>query len=175
LERQIARWCLHWKNGEDVTDEVSDFLANWLPASFQVDVDDKGVISYLTEDEEVMSTDPADGATNGYVFDGGIINVSSVHAVKGETHTATLMLETFYHGYDMHRILPFLKGQAATGQEAKRVQESLKVAFVACSRPTHLVVIAIHGDTTGYRNVCRQVRRADLSELAELWDIVDLR
>ena len=132
-------------------------------------------LSYLTDDEEVAPDDPSDGAANGYTFDGGIIEVSSVHAVKGETHTATLMLETFYYGYDMHRILPHLKGQAATGREAKRVKESLKVACVACSRPTHLLALAIHADTVGFRNAHKQVTDADLADLAELWEIIDLR
>ena len=175
LDRQSAAWCLRWKGGEDVTDEVSEFLADWLPASFDIDVNDEVVAGYLAEDEEAASADPADGTANGYEFDGGIIDISSVHAVKGETHTATLMLETFYSGYDMHRILPYLKGQEATGREAKRVKESLKVAFVACSRPTHLLAAAIHADTLDSRNSHKHVTDADLAELAELWGIVDLR
>jgi len=174
LERQSAAWCLRWKVGEDVTDEVSEFLADWLPASFNINVNDEDVVDYLTEDEEIAA-DPADDTANRYVFDGGIVDVSSVHAIKGETHTATLMLETFYYGYDMHRILPNLKGQAATDRESKRVKESLKVALVACSRPTHLLAAAIHADTLGFRNARKHVTDADLTELVELWEIVDLR
>lgn len=175
LERQTAAWCLRWKAGEDVTDEIAEFLAEWLPASFDIDVNDEDVVYYLTEDEEASPTGPVCGTANGYEFDGGIIDVSSVHAVKGETHTATLILETFFHGYDMHRILPYLKGQAATGKETKRVKETLKVTHVACSRPTHLLVAAIHADTSGSRNVRNQITDADLSKLTELWEIVDLR
>ena len=175
LERQSAAWCLRWKAGEDVMDEISDFLTDWLPASFDIDVHDEDVVKYLTEDEEAAPAGPADGTATGYVFDGGIIDVSSVHAVKGETHTATLMLETFYSGYDLHRILPYLKGQEATGREAKRVKESLKVALVACSRPTHLLAAAIHADTLGFSNARKKITDADLAELADLWEIVDLR
>lgn len=175
LQRQIAQWCLHWRKGENVTDDVSEFLADWLPASFGVDVNDDDVVSYLTEDEKTAPPDPSDSVTNGYVFEDGIIDVSSVHAVKSETHTATLLLETFYNGYDMHRILPHLKGQEATGREAKRIKESLKVAFVACSRPTHLLAVAIHAETTGFRNTTRLLTHNDLSELAGLWEILDLR
>jgi hypothetical protein len=158
-----------------VTDEISEFLSEWLPASFEVNVDDHDVVRYLTEDEEAVPADRADNPANGYIFDNGAIEVSTVHAVKGETHTATLMLETFYYGYDMHRILPQLKGQAATGKERARIKEALKVAFVACSRPTHLLAVAIHADTTDYRETQRQVTNEDLSKLSELWVIVDLR
>jgi len=95
LERESAQWCLRWKNGEDMTNEVSEFLTDWLPASFKVNVDNADVVEYLSEDEEAAPADPADIAANGYVFDDDVIEISSVHAVKGETHTATLMLETF--------------------------------------------------------------------------------
>lgn len=175
LDRRSAAWCLRWKVGGDVMDEISEFLAGWLPASFDIDVKDKDVVEYLTEDEEVPPVGQEDGTANGYLFDGGVIDVSSVHAVKSETHTATLMLETFYYGYDMHRILPYLKGQSATGQEAKRVKESLKVAFVACSRPTHLLAAAIHADTLGLRNARERVTDDDLSRLDDMWEIVNLQ
>ena len=175
LERQSAEWCLHWGSGEDVFEEVSAFLSDWLPSSFNVDIENGKVISYLNDDDEFTPLETCKGTPDGYCFDGGIIDVSSVHAVKGETHTATLLLETFYNGYDIHRILPYLKGQAPTGREGVRVKESLKVSFVACSRPTHLLGIAIHADTTGFRKKRKQVTDGDLSELEELWEIVDLR
>ncbi len=175
LDRQIAAWCLRWKFDEDMTDEVSEFLTDWMPAVFDTSVDGEDVVDYLTVDYDAGSAAPADVAVNEYVFDGGTIDIASVHAVKSETHTATLMLETFYHDYDVHRILPYLKGQATTGNEAKRVKESLKVALVACSRPTHLLATAIHADTLGFRDARKQVTDADLAELTERWEIVDLR
>jgi len=175
MEKQTAEWCLRWKAGDDVTDDVSEFLAEWLPDSFGVDIGNEDVVNYLAEDEEGAPTDLVDAPTNAYEFKGGTIDVSSVHAVKGETHTATLLLETFFYGYDVHRILSQLKGKLATGRETERVQESLKVAFVACSRPTHMLAIAIHADTVGFRNARKQIADADLSELEELWEVVDLR
>ncbi len=133
-----------------------------LVDSFGVDMNSDEVVDYLSAEDEETHPDPAEDPKKGYVFDGGVIDVSSVHAVKGETHTATLLLETFYYGYDMHRILPYLKGQAATGKEAKRIKESLKVALVSCSRPTHLLGAAIHADTIGYRNARMQLTDADV-------------
>lgn len=108
-------------------------------------------------------------------FDGGAIEISSVHAVKGETHTATLYLDTFYYGYDVHRILPFLNGILPTGKEQSRVKESMKVAFVGCSRPTHLLCVAIHADTAGLKNGRNTVTEADLTELSAKWEVIDLR
>jgi hypothetical protein len=37
------------------------------------------------------------------------------------------------------------------------------------------MAVAIHGETTDFRNAHRKITDADLAELTELWDIVDLR
>lgn len=82
--------------------------------------------------------------TSNIFRDGDIeIMVGTVHSVKGETHTATLYLETFNHDLDSTRLLPFLKGEYPE-KECKRPRhiENLKIAHVAFSRPTHLLAFA---------------------------------
>jgi hypothetical protein len=41
------------------------------------------------------------------------IRVGSIHSVKGETHTATLVLDTFFHGHHLNTLRPWLLGQKA--------------------------------------------------------------
>ncbi|WP_370661077.1 hypothetical protein [Psychrosphaera algicola] len=65
--------------------------------------------------------------------------VSTIHRAKGETHTATLIMETYNKGYDINQLLPLLKGKKKKGLEAKK-----KVLYVGMTRPTHLLCIAIH-------------------------------
>ena len=73
------------------------------------------------------------------------VEVGTIHSIKGETHTATLYLETFYYGdYESNRLKEYFKGNRATGAESVRVEESLRVAYVGMSRPTHLLCVAIH-------------------------------
>jgi superfamily I DNA/RNA helicase len=67
------------------------------------------------------------------------IFVSTIHRAKGETHTATLIMETYNKGYDINQLLPLLKGKNKKGLEAKK-----KVLYVGMTRPTHLLCIAIH-------------------------------
>lgn len=57
------------------------------------------------------------------------IVVSTIHKVKGETHTATLVLETFKGGYDIFQLLNLLKGKKKGGLEAKK-----KLIYVAMTR-----------------------------------------
>ena len=83
---------------------------------------------------------------NLFVADNGIvvIHIGTVHSVKGETHSATLYLETEYEkGSDASRLIEFLKGNRPKAQTKKAYhQQNLKIAHVAFSRPTHFLAFA---------------------------------
>lgn len=82
------------------------------------------------------------------------ISVSTIHRAKGETHTATLIMETYKKGYDINQLLPLLKGKRKKGLAAKK-----KVLYVGMTRPTHLLCLAIH------RSYAKSVKnRVTLSE-----------
>ncbi|MFA6371407.1 MAG: UvrD-helicase domain-containing protein [Methanothrix sp.] len=91
-----------------------------------------------------VGTDSAQ-TKNQFVDDNGIIiHIGTVHSAKGETHTATLYLETNYHtSTDAKRLIDFLEGDRPEAQTKKpHHQQNLKVAHVAFSRPTHLLAFA---------------------------------
>ena len=67
------------------------------------------------------------------------IEVSTIHKVKGETHTATLVLETFKNDYDLKVLLNLLKGKKRKSYDDKK-----KLLYVAMSRPTHLLCLAMN-------------------------------
>jgi hypothetical protein len=174
LEIRIAEWCLEARSGRDVSEGVGAFLLGTLAPHLGVDVSAQAVKAFLDDND----FEPSGGQavlSNVIPFDGVNIEVSSVHGVKSETHTATLYLDTFYNGYDVHRILPFLKGAMPNGNEPALVKESMKVAFVACSRPSHLLCVAIHADTAGRGKTRSFVAEEDVDDLAHAWEIIDLR
>jgi hypothetical protein len=72
------------------------------------------------------------------------IRVGSIHSVKGQTHTATLVLETYYYEHNLEQLLPWLVG-IRSGAEARgaRQQSRLKLHYVAMTRPTHLLCLAM--------------------------------
>lgn len=80
------------------------------------------------------------------------IRVGSVHSVKGKTTTATLVLETYWKGrgglHNLELLLPWLCGDksgfADTGVEQR---SRLKVHYVAMTRPTHLLCLAMKTTT----------------------------
>lgn len=74
------------------------------------------------------------------------IQFDTVHGVKGETHDATLYLETEKGGTsDIKKVLPFFIG----GKPTKTADYSRKCVYVGMSRPRKLLCLAIHKKTYG--------------------------
>lgn len=70
------------------------------------------------------------------------IKLGSIHSVKGETHTATLVLDTFNKSHHLKMIFPWIKCKPKnkiSDSDAKR----LKLHYVAMTRPSHLLCLAM--------------------------------
>ena len=88
------------------------------------------------------------------------IRLSSIHAVKGETHTATLVLDSFYHAHHLSELKPWLLGTKSGGfstnargrqvPEGTRMLGRLRLHYVAMTRPTHLLCLAMRKDAFGH-------------------------
>jgi DNA helicase II / ATP-dependent DNA helicase PcrA len=87
------------------------------------------------------------------------IRLGSIHSVKGETHTATLVLDSFYYNHHLSELKPWLLGIKAGGSatnnkgdrvfEGTRILGRLKLHYVAMTRPTHLLCLAMRKDAFG--------------------------
>ena len=76
------------------------------------------------------------------------IRVGSIHSVKGETHTATLVLDTFFFKQNFAALKPWLLGQKSGGAgQGSQNLTRLKQHYVAMTRPTHLLCLAVKGST----------------------------
>lgn len=86
--------------------------------------------------------------------DGGAsvdIRLSSIHAAKGQTHLATLVLETFNNSHFLHSLMPWLVGKHQNGTKCtndKTAQRLLQI-YVAMTRPTHLLCLALRSGSLG--------------------------
>ena len=84
------------------------------------------------------------------------VRLGSIHSVKGETHTATLVLDSFYFAHHLKELKPWLLGAKAGGSrvngrgsvvaEGSRMLGRLRLHYVAMSRPTHLLCLAMRKD-----------------------------
>lgn len=151
LKSKIAHWIMLLKNNEKQTiaTEMQQYLANnlttYLPPSYETGVQ-LPLFFAATEgesgaDEQVVKSNVYhDEAT------GVDIEVASVHAVKGETHLATLYMETADYGSTESQVMKrALEGEVYEKAESDESKIS-RIMYVGMSRPKHLLCYAIHRD-----------------------------
>lgn len=167
LNIRLAKWVLNISNSSsnvdlDVFEDIKAFMVNELTSVFSVVTTNKSVRSFLERRQadfcEMKSQ--ASGSQNIYREGDIEIPISTVHSVKGETHAATLFLETFYHKYDSEYLGAALCGEVFKGNVYAK--SAVKVAYVAMSRPKYLLAYAIH--RSRYRNL-------DSEKLKLIWDV----
>lgn len=74
------------------------------------------------------------------------VEIGTVHSAKGETHLATLYVETFYRKkHESDRLSRCFCGQGNTFSNETE-KKTAKIVYVAMSRPTHLLCFALHQD-----------------------------
>ena len=90
--------------------------------------------------------------------DGFLMELSTIHSVKGQTHDATLVLETKHHCFDLGNMLKYLTGELPSDDNPnsglrpnpsaqaifKPNQKFMRQFYVAMSRPRHLLCLAVH-------------------------------
>lgn len=113
---------------------------------------------FITFDDQLLEVEESQKSiTNIYQCDNGLeIEVGTIHSVKGETHDATLILETKFNRYhDLKEMLDFFI-QDDTPRPIEDIDHPMKKQsicagflrrlYVAASRPCHLLCFAIHED-----------------------------
>ncbi len=178
LQLNLLNWCMSLVKGLDIHTLVSDYASHLLNDLFGVtEIADEvnNFITYTDNDQESNVEKIAQKIPINrfhYITDEGNIDleIATIHSIKGETHTGTLYLETYYYNdggrsYESERLIEQLKGNRATGKIGKRVQESLKMAYVGMSRPTDLLCIAIHKT---------HIPTTEMPNLNNMWDVVEV-
>lgn len=105
--------------------------------------------------EQVAQADTQTSSTNIYRYTNGTdlvdIRLGSIHMAKGETHLATLVLETFNNSHFLHSLLPWLLGTNSNGTRgmSDAAKKRLLSLYVAMTRPTHLLCLAMRRTSFG--------------------------
>lgn len=118
------------------------------------------LFEHVLTEEEVAECVADDGGKGGVPvaldqrYEGGIsVELNTVHGVKGETHEATLYLETEHYGKsDLQRILPLLEGKSF--QYQGRAEKARRCVYVGWSRPRHLLCVAMKAETYKSHESC---------------------
>jgi hypothetical protein len=95
-----------------------------------------------------------------------------MHSVKGKTHSATLIVETFSGQRLLEMMLPWLEGKSLVKKEQKvTYRKNRMLMYVGMTRPTHLLCLAIRNSALG-EGEARVARKAALE--AQGWVINEL-
>jgi hypothetical protein len=91
--------------------------------------------------------------SNSYADSDISIKIGTVHSVKGETHTATLYLESYFNrSFESKRLIDYFVGtHNAPKNDVYRT--TLKVCYVGLSRPTHFLCVAFQNDHVSDANL----------------------
>ncbi len=101
------------------------------------------------------------------------IRLGSIHSVKGQTHLATLLLSTYWHDHSAKQIMPWLVGKKSNGKgEGKRNYQRLLHTYVAITRPSHLLCLAVPHSALGSNQTAIDKSLATLMERG--WSIAEL-
>ena len=131
----------------DAVDRVIRTAINTMLGSNENPVDAfEGVPPHFMEDGALART----RSENSNIFPDPIrgrrLQVSTIHKVKGETHDATLYLETVnYRKSDLERVIPHYTGTKAG--TAQIDEYSRKCVYVGFSRPRKLLCVAMSAST----------------------------
>jgi DNA helicase-2/ATP-dependent DNA helicase PcrA len=164
LNDKLVQWCMQLYTEEDIFTDVREFITTQICTQLGGNLDSE-LIAFLDGPSLIQPT-AGSQKTNLYIHERDNhkipIQISTVHSVKGETHTATLYLETFYRMYDVEAIIEYMKG-IHLPPKLETVSHALKMAYVGMTRPTHLLCVAAH------QSGCEP----HIQELADAgWDII---
>jgi len=157
LNLNLYNWSIGIIKGKtnDVWNEVKAYAPNFFTI-FSENALSTSLAFLNTDAENIAIEENAEfETTNHYKEDGLEIEITSVHSVKGQTHCATLYLESYFQkdgnganakSYESQRLAHQLLGANLAANIGDRVKQSAKMVYVGFSRPTDLLCIAIHKD-----------------------------
>jgi DNA helicase II / ATP-dependent DNA helicase PcrA len=86
-----------------------------------------------------------------YTSSAGIVDIhlGSIHKSKGQTHLSTLVLETYNRTHFLDALMPWMLGKNVSGTKCttSAAAQRLMQAYVAMTRPTHLLCLAIRASS----------------------------
>lgn len=155
----IYNWSIGIIKGK--TNEIWDEIKEYAPVFFSIfsDAQISTSSNFISKDvEDILIENIEEPETTNVYKQGDLeIEVTSVHAVKGQTHCATLYLESFfdrgYGNYESERLRNQFLGTQTISQTLAvvpnshdKIIQSTKMAYVGFSRPTNFLCVAVHKD-----------------------------
>ncbi|WP_145859676.1 UvrD-helicase domain-containing protein [Pedobacter suwonensis] len=126
----------------DAHKKLVGFLPGMFAEIFQVTLEEKAA-EFLGEQVSSAIKDEPKPVHNRIVYKDIELQVGTVHSVKGETHLATLYLDTCYYDLESVKSCAQLTGKDACKESGIRKKESATMMYVGFSRATDLLCYAV--------------------------------
>lgn len=165
LKLFIYKWSISCINDkvEDVYLSIKDYVPTFL-ALFTKTINYSRAFIDGVSDINIEQIDSIE-QSNFYETDDIKIEIGTVHSAKGQTHAATLYLETFFQGKYESEYLKNMFLNNPINKSGVYLRQAMKMSYVGFSRPTHLLCVAIHKDR--FERVLADIDR-------DFWEIKDL-
>ena len=155
LKLNLYKWSLATIKGNSV--ETITSIREYIPSFLSIF---QKIVNLSTDfingESEINVVDLAlESQSNLFESEELSVEIGTVHSAKGQTHTATLYLETYFQkdgnganakSYESQRLAGQILGNQLAVNVGARVKQSAKMAYVGFSRPTHLLCLAVHKD-----------------------------
>lgn len=167
---------------ELVYNKLKEFVLNKFKIWFDLNISTE-VLSFLGDVFESFIMDRQQVAELTGQADEIKIDIGTVHSSKGQTHCATMYVETSYYNYETNKLKIVSKKATKTRAEEylpnplfrqehtyrqgndSRAKQALKMMYVGFSRPTHLLCFACIKE-----NIINDIENIRMSG----WEIIDL-
>ncbi|MDM1442767.1 UvrD-helicase domain-containing protein [Myroides odoratimimus] len=152
MNNNITKWILSISKTEILKSEIETHIRDliaYLGGQVNNNLND-----FFTNTEVEMSNEKIENRIYNFTQNGQEVQIhfDTIHGVKGETHSATLYLETYNRVYDIGgkgKILDFIistEKQRARQRNNDAIRKRLPLAYVAMTRATHFICLAVHKD-----------------------------
>ncbi|MBO7562354.1 MAG: ATP-dependent helicase [Bacteroidales bacterium] len=172
LKTKLSEWVLKMSNSEfkvdsDVFDSVRLYITTDFANIFGFNAGIGALRQFLKKEANAFYEVKNDQQSLNLYRDGDLeIEVATVHSVKGETHAATLFLETKYYKYESEHFGAQLCGDPYVGRAGdSHILPALKVAYVAMSRPKYLLAYAIQKE---------RFEQLNSEKIAKIWEVIEI-
>ncbi|AZQ44842.1 UvrD-helicase domain-containing protein [Nonlabens ponticola] len=173
FKNKIYNWSIYLaeSNINDTLAEIRDFIPNLL-SWFGSEINNSN--TFITTPSVHKDEEELNEFKNYYDHDGFQIKVGTVHNIKGQTHTASLYLETFWNGkYESERVkdqffgVPIdVSSKGLTVAATAKLNQTLKMMYVGFSRPTHLLAFAV--EKSRFDKNLKEIDR-------NIWDVIEIK
>jgi len=183
LKTKLLTWSFSiatQNNIKETYDDIKEFICTKFKDWFDIQIN-KEIIYFLGDDYKKTSVVSHFSAENDKT-QGVPIEIGTVHSVKGQTHCATMYVETSFYKYETEHLMVKAKNATKTKEAqyynnplfqeehnykdagCSRAKQSMKMMYVGFSRPTHLLCFAVLKDNLNKIETLRD----------KGWEIVDI-